>query len=170
MKIKKVSPVSLIFLLSAFLVSFTTMRYVFAEPFFTGSPFNSLLAVEDDLENSPGTDATGLFDPEMLKWYKAGATVMGFLLTYWVAWFFAYPWTLRRGTVWPVTLFGNCTAIACLVSWGIVFAVYWSDMDLAPHAPWWREWGLRLTCLVFQLGTALFSWLHWRSKVDSQAS
>ncbi len=154
--------------LTLILVFILTTKTFAAEPSFLAFPLAPLFAADDDFGNAPAADPTGLFNPTTMPWYLAGAIAMAFLLTYWIAWFFAYPWLLRRGNTLPVTLFGKCTAAACLISWGIVVAVYWEGMNLPPHAPWWREWGLRLLCLAIMAGTTLFSVLHWRSKADTQ--
>ncbi len=135
-----------------------------------GVPFTPVLAVDDVEGSFPSANPGGLSDPSLIPWYKGGGTAVGVLLTFFVAWYLIYPWALRRGNIWPVSLFGLCTAAAWFLGWGIGIMVYWEDMNIAPHAPWWREWGLRITCLGLQCIFAFGFWAYWRSEVQSRAS
>lgn len=120
-----------------------------------------ILAIDDVFE--PPATTGGFYDPALLPWYKAGFATMGVLLIFFIAWYLAYPWALRRGHVWPVSLFGICTATAWGLSWGLVLLLYWNEMNVPPHDPWWREWGLRLVCIAMLALFSGLSWAFWRT-------
>lgn len=95
--------------------------------------------------------------------YKAAGAVGSALLITFLCWYVAYPTMLRKGTIWPVSLFGRCTAVAWLLSWAVALALFWDKLTIAP-TPFWKKDGLRILGVVIAVGFAAVWWRIWRSQ------
>ena len=133
-------------------------------------PVLPVLAVDDVPSGLPGGDLQRVFDPALLAWYKGIGTAVGVLLAFFASWYLVYPWALRRGRLWPVTLFGWSTATAWVVSWAIGLWVYWDDLPIMPRDTFWEGWGLRLLCAGMAGSFGLLCLIYWRSEAQSRAS
>ena len=129
------------------------------------------LLAQEEGNISPGEEPFPfLKDPALIPWYQGVGTGVAVLLTFFIAWYLIYPSLLRRGGVWPVTLFGRCTSAAWVSSWAIGLIVYWDDLVIPPGAPFLREWGLRLACLGIAALFGTLSLAYWRSESSTRAS
>lgn len=125
---------------------------------------------EGNNEFGESSSAFSLNDPALFPWYKGVGTGVGVLLTFFIAWYLIYPSVLRRGSVWPVTLFGRCTAIAWVASWAIGLSVYWDKLEIGLGETWARGWGLRIACVGVAALVGTLCLVYWRSESPTKAS
>ena len=133
------------------------------------------LALNDsDAVTVQNNEHSGLSDPSLTAWYKGIGTGVSVILAFFIAWYLVYPWVLRGGNVWPVSLFGYCTCAACLISWLIGLLIYWEDLRFPPpfDGPQssGREWGIRAACLFAAAIMCVLSLVFWRSEAQSRTS
>jgi hypothetical protein len=117
--------------------------------------------------NNGGTteESTGI---DRVLLYKLAGVAGGTLIVFFLSWFALYPAILRRGNIWPVTLYGRCTCFAWVSSWIIALAILWYELPLAPGGTFWNEHGLRLAFVAAAIligGACVFIW-----RSDTQAS
>ena len=96
--------------------------------------------------------------------YRVAWVVVAALVVSFLCWFVAYPTILRRGRVWPVTLYGRCTAVAWCVSWGVLLAVFWDELRIPPYDTALKAQGLRCLVGFIALFFAIVWLLIWRSE------
>ncbi|HQX50453.1 MAG TPA: hypothetical protein PLR25_11125 [Planctomycetaceae bacterium] len=96
--------------------------------------------------------------------YKAAGVVISTLVISFLSWFVAYPTFLRQGTVWPVTLYGRCTAFAWCASWLVALWIFWDVLKIRPEISLWEKKGLRFTFVFVALFFSGVSLLIWRSE------
>jgi hypothetical protein len=90
-----------------------------------------------------------------------------------VCFFVVYPAVLKRGHVWPVTLFGRVAAAAWLIACLTALAALWDDLvfpDELGGTNFWREHGGRMAVIAVGIGFA-FVWLYlWRSDAPQKST
>jgi len=94
---------------------------------------------------------------------KAVSLVSAALVITFICWYVAYPAILRKGNVWPVTLFGVVTGVAWCSIWLLGLYLFWDKLTISPDDIMKRH-GLRI--LVAAIATVFaFAWTRiWRSK------
>lgn len=107
----------------------------------------------------PSTARTG--DRTMI--YKIAGIAASTLVISFLCWFVAYPTILRKGRVWPVTLYGRCTAFAWCASWLIALWIFWDDLPIPGDYGFAKVNGLRCLFGVIAVFFAVVSVLIWRS-------
>lgn len=136
--------------------------------------FLPLILNQGDAVVEDAPEPMGLSDPSLNAWYKGIGTCVTVIILFFISWYLIYPGALRRGGVWPVTLFGYCTCGAWATSWLIVLYLYWDELRFAPPPdgaqPFEREWGLRGACLGLALLLGVLSLVYWRSDTRSQVA
>jgi hypothetical protein len=137
--------------------------------------FSLLVVVSEDAH--AGTSITGLLAQpsstgtvqqekpiDKTKIYKGVGIAAGVLVVVFVMFFVVYPNVLKRGNVWPVSLYGRCACIAWILSWTIALLVLWADLPIAPFDTFWKQQGLRAAFIAVGLIFG-FTWLfYWRSE------
>jgi len=102
-------------------------------------------------------------------YYKGIGTGVGVVLTFFVCWFLIYPSILRRGQIWPVSLFGITTSLAWILGWVIALSVYWDDLPIPPGETFWQGWGLRLAGIGLAALFGILCLVFWRSEPAGRA-
>lgn len=91
-----------------------------------------------------------------------------------ISYFIVFPRLLRRNRrpVWPLSAYGGCTALVCVVLAAAVLALFWYDLvitDKFGGTNFWREHGARVGVLAAGLFLAWLSTAIWHSDVRASA-
>ena len=130
------------------------------------SGFTGLLAqFEPDPNTGTGDAGSGI---DMTKVYKGVGIAAGVLIVTFITYFVVYPNVLKKGSVWPVSLYGRCSCVAWILSWTIALIVLWYDLPIAPGDTFWKQQGLRAAFIAVGLIFG-FVWLFfWRSEAQKK--
>ncbi len=130
-----------------------------------------LLWAQFDPTTTSAAPTEGAFNWQMPA--KIGAIVALALVICMISYYVIYPTVLRWGRVWPVTLFGRCSALAWFLTSLVVLAVLWDDLVFADEfggVNFWREHGGRLAVVAVGVVFAV-AWMYlWRSDVPQKST
>jgi len=125
-------------------------------------------------ETGPGPDGPGAQAMSWKMLAKIGVILALGLIFCLICYFAIYPTVLRRGSnpVWPLTLFGRCTALAWFLTWMAALGILWDDLvfqDEFGGTTFWREHGARLGTAAAAVGLAVLWMYLWRSDVPEKS-
>ena len=120
---------------------------------------------------SPGFPDTG----EAFDWaiaIRIGIIIVSAIAVFVLGYFVVYPTVLRRenARVWPVTLFGRCTAGAWFFAWTIALAALWRELAFENEfgQSFWSEYGARIGMVLVAVLGAAACLLLWQSSVPKE--